>query len=322
MPSGITARTRARASAEQQRTHRYLRLGIGATVVVILAAVVATSLQEGYLLSSISAYFYTPARSLFVGALIAASIGILALSGSGWQRGLLDAAAVVAPLVALVPTPIEHRAVPGFADDCPAGPVGATCVPLDQVPAVAIGVDVYLALSVPGIALAVLVAIVPADDRRAAARVLVPSFAATAVILAVTAAAWFGARELFLAHAHFVAAALFFVLIALVALVNAVAPRLGETRRERICDASLVPRAGWLAPVYWVIAVALLVDIAVLTVAVLALPRETAPPPVLIGEVIALLLFLVFWALQSYQTWVDGDRRGSAVRTRRGPSPR
>ncbi|MBN9606219.1 MAG: hypothetical protein J0G30_06380 [Actinomycetales bacterium] len=304
----MTAHERARAAAEQQRTHRYLRLGIGATVVVILAAVVAASLQGGFVLGSISAYFYTPARSLFVGALIAASIGILALSGTGWQRGLLDAAAVVAPLVAFVPTPIQHGAVPGFPDDCPTQPAGVSCVPADQVPAIAIGVEVYLALSLPGIVLAIVAAILPAADRKATARMLAPSFAATGVILGATTLGWFGARELFLAHAHFVAAALFFLLIALVALVNAIAPRLDEPRQARVCDATLTRRAPWLGPVYWVIAVALLLDVAVITVAVIALPSGITPPPVLIGELIALALFLVFWALQSYQTWVDDER--------------
>ena len=58
--------------------------------------------------------------------------------------------------------------------------------------------------------------------------------------------------------------------------------------------------------------------VAVITVAVIALPSGITPPPVLIGELIALALFLAFWALQSYQTWVDDERgwRGLGARSR------
>ena len=55
-------------------------------------------------LPSVSAYYYSPARDVFVGALIAASLALFALSGRGPSRALLDAAALFAPLIALVPT--------------------------------------------------------------------------------------------------------------------------------------------------------------------------------------------------------------------------
>jgi H+/Cl- antiporter ClcA len=66
-------------STSTQRTHRYLRIAIGGTVVVIFAAMLAAVPTVGWL-ASISDYFYTPARNAFVGALIAASLALLALS--------------------------------------------------------------------------------------------------------------------------------------------------------------------------------------------------------------------------------------------------
>ena len=94
------------------RTYRYVRLGIAATVVVIAIAV-AFAFDDVGVLPSISAYYYSPARNSVVGALIAASFGLFALSGRGLERNLLDAAALLAPLIALVPTPLYPGGVPG-----------------------------------------------------------------------------------------------------------------------------------------------------------------------------------------------------------------
>ena len=90
-------------STSLQRTYRYLRIGVAGTVVVIFVSVLLAVPAVGWL-TSVSDYFYSPARDAFVGALIAASLALLALSGRGLERGLLDAAALFAPLIALVPT--------------------------------------------------------------------------------------------------------------------------------------------------------------------------------------------------------------------------
>lgn len=297
-----------RVTTQQQRTHRHLRLAIGGTVVIILATVVVTSLQDGLLLSSISAYFYTPARGFFVGALLAAALGILALSGHGLQRILLDAAGVLAPLVALVPTPIAHGSVPGFADSCPDD--GGVCVPAEFVGTIDLGVNIYLAVGVLGLGLAIAVAVAPSGGMVSRARTVLPSLAVSVGILGLTAATFYGAHDWFLANAHFAAASLFFCLIALVALVNAIAAHVGGARAARMTDPSLARRGRWLVPAYWAVAAALILDIFYIAsvVQLLSVDERASPPLVLFGEVAALLLFLVFWSLQSYQTWVDEDR--------------
>lgn len=78
------------ATTSLQRTYRYLRLAIAGAVVV-------------------------------VGALIAVSVCFFALSGRGAERVLLDAAATVVPLVAIVPTMISPGSVPGIDAHCPPG---------------------------------------------------------------------------------------------------------------------------------------------------------------------------------------------------------
>lgn len=103
-----------------QRTHRYLRLAL---VLVVFALLVAVSLQSVVViwqplqfgwhpLPSISHAYHTPVRDVFTGALIAASVALLALSGRNRATTLLDICAVFAPLIAIVrrgsPTP-GHR---------------------------------------------------------------------------------------------------------------------------------------------------------------------------------------------------------------------
>lgn len=55
------------------------------------------------------------------------SVCFFALSGRGAERVLLDAAATVVPLVAIVPTMISPGSVPGIDAHCPPG--RGSCVP-------------------------------------------------------------------------------------------------------------------------------------------------------------------------------------------------
>jgi hypothetical protein len=87
-------------------TYRYLRIALAGTVVVIFVAV-GVEMVQGSHLASISAYYYTGARTPFVGALIAAAVTLAALAGSGSGRVLLSIAAILAPIIALVPTPLK-----------------------------------------------------------------------------------------------------------------------------------------------------------------------------------------------------------------------
>src|SRR6185369_12879826 len=96
---------------------------------------------QGHVLGSISAYFYTPARTAFTGALISAAVALLALSGHRAERALLDSAGLLAPLIALVSTPIRSAAA--------CGP-DATCVPATAIPDIENGVITYLLIGAAG----------------------------------------------------------------------------------------------------------------------------------------------------------------------------
>lgn len=275
------------ATTSLQRTYRYLRLAIAGCAVVILVAVAIASLQLGTVLPSISAYAYSPARVPVTGALIAAAIGILALSGRGLERALLDAAAVVAPLVALVPTRIEPGAVPGLEVAC-AGTGGTSCVPASFLPDIETGVLTYLGVGVIGLVTAGIVARLQGTVRGS-----VPSLIAAAAVVGSVGVLWVAARPLLVEWLHLIAAGAFFALIAAAAL-RSIRPFDGER-----------PRSHPVQLAFATIGAGIALDVAALIVVGAVSHGPTVA--VLVLEVVALALFTVFWLLQSGRTWDAAD---------------
>lgn len=267
-----------------QRTYRYLRLGIGGTIVLVFISVAIAMVQVG-VLSSVSAYFYTPARTVFVGALIAASLGLLAISGTGVERALLDTAGLLAPLIALVPTPLVPGSVPGVIIDCAPG---RTCVPSSYHPDVENGISTYLLVSVVVVVAAFFIFRGHNQDVRAVRGSLL---GATALLLAV-ALIWALARDTFMHYAHVTAAIVFFLSIGACAVVKAFEQQQGA-RPTRTYQR-----------LYWIIAALFLLDAAIAVAVMYGGWLEAfAVPPVLVCELVALALFLLYWALQSFPRW-------------------
>jgi hypothetical protein len=93
-------------SLSAQRTYRNLRVVMLGALVALTAAVLYQTAQQQLLLDSISAYYYTPAQSIFVGALIGLGLAMVALRGTNdVEDVLLNLAGIAAPVIALVPTP-------------------------------------------------------------------------------------------------------------------------------------------------------------------------------------------------------------------------
>ncbi|MHC2997917.1 hypothetical protein OB08_00930 [Microbacterium sp. HJ5] len=270
-------------STSVQRTYRYLRIAIAGTVVAIFASVAVASVSVGWL-TSVSDYFYTPARNAFVGALIAAALALVALSGRGTERALLDAAALFAPLIALVPTTLAPGTVPDVVVPCT-----VRCFPPAFEADAANGVITYLIVG----GLTVLVALLLVALRQVSLTAVGFSLVITTAVLVVVGASWLFAREAFLAQGHFVATTAFFGLFAAVAIINAF-PRRGAPP----------------APVYRVLYVAIaLALVGVLVVYVLLLPQADAHglPIVLLAEAAALALFFAFWVVQGIEKWREDD---------------
>ncbi|MFB7894156.1 hypothetical protein ACFC1I_18285 [Microbacterium sp. NPDC056044] len=269
------------ASTSLERTYRYLRIGVAGTVVAIFVAIAQAAATYGWL-SSVSDYFYTPARDVFVGSLIAVSLALFALSGRGAERALLDAAALFAPLIALVPTTVVAGSVPGIDVPCT-----GRCFPPAYEADVANGVVVYLVLG----GLVLLVALLLGALGQVSLTAVWPSLVIAAVVVAATGLTWAFARDAFLQNAHFVATTAFFALFAAVAVRNAF-PRHGPPP----------------APVFRVLYTAIAVGLVLVLVAyVVLLPQASASgaPIVLIVEAIALGLFFAFWVVQGIEKWSD-----------------
>ncbi|HEY7069537.1 MAG TPA: hypothetical protein VH479_05465 [Acidimicrobiales bacterium] len=113
------------------KTYRYLRIGLVAAVVLLFTAIL---IEHGRTATdcwqrSISAYYYTPVRAIFVGALMAVGLSLIVYKGrSPGEDPFLNFAGMLAPVVAIVPTndvgvcySIPPEPLPKTADGSPAG---------------------------------------------------------------------------------------------------------------------------------------------------------------------------------------------------------
>lgn len=288
-------------STSPQRTYRYVRLSIVGAVLLLVVSLVTVVVTVGPI-ASISASVYTPGRSVFVGVLFAVSLALVALSGRSVQQALLDIAALCAPLIAIVPTPVRSGDVPGFIVDCP--DALAPCVPGGEVAGIGNGMVSLIVLAVCGVITAVVLARV---QHRMSAGAAIAIGVAAALVVAVTVW-WLALPASFLAYGHVTATSTFFGIIAVVAAIAAV-----------------TSPAPWRA-CYAAIAIVIAADI-VFLVTVIVLQRNgvdvvqtTGIPFIFVGEALAVLLFAAFWILQTVQLWDDADPAVSAPRTARRAS--
>jgi hypothetical protein len=73
--------------------------------VVLLAASIAIERSKvDCWQTSISAYYYTPVRAIFVGSMIAVDLSLIVYKGRAWEDVCLNFAGMLAPVVAVVPT--------------------------------------------------------------------------------------------------------------------------------------------------------------------------------------------------------------------------
>ena len=291
-----------RASAAV-RTYRYLRLSLVGLVLLLLLAVWLerlSGLEANRHLGSISAYYYTPARSVFVGALVAIGISLVAIVGRrGFEDTALNIAGMLAPVVAFVPTPRG-------AGGAPCDPDGRCSVPPEFVPAVENNITSLIALGVAGMALGSYIVL----KRRKSAPATKIGLVLSVVVFAGFVL-WFGlARDSFLDVAHFGAAAPLFALVTGVAYVNA---RRARTRRD---DAARARVGKTYAGVYG--AVAGVMGLTFAAAVVLAVMDQlgaggTPDEWVLWVEVVLLLSFATFWVAQTFDFWADGLPEDASV---------
>ena len=200
----------AKHSGSTTRTYLYLRVGLVALAVFLAASlVIELAFGETDWLGSISAYYYTPVRSVFVGTLCAMGVCLIAIKGRDRPREdlMLNLAGMCAPVVALCPTPLEDSAACG----------GETrCVPDGYVPGVVNNIEALIVVGVIAVLFAARTVRRGASERGD----LVALGLAAGGLVAFTL--WFAlGRGSFLDYAHYGTAVPMFGLIVAVALVNA-----------------------------------------------------------------------------------------------------
>lgn len=266
-----------------QRTYRYVRLTILAATLLIAVAVTVEAIVGGPL-PSLSAAYYTPAGPMFVAGLVVVAAAFAALSGRSLEQGLLDLAAILALVIAVVPTTVESEVCGG----------AARCVPPVVVPTVVNNGVALASVILVGIVAAVVLAVVQGTLSRGVVLTATIALAVT-VGLGVWALVAPGA---FLVLAHNTAAVVFFLLIGAVAAIAAWRPQRAPRR---------------FRPAYAAVASGILIALAglgaTLVLAVAGVDVTRPVPWVFIGEAAALVFFAVFWLLQTIELWNEPDPR-------------
>jgi hypothetical protein len=297
-------------------------------------------------LPSISHFYYTPAQQVFVAALVAASLAMIALSGRGLESVLLDVAAVFAPLIAIVPMGLDvadrNRIADGNAELLAYWPTdssgkkltgacsaGGGCVPQALIEDVAQAVYTY---AIVAILLAVLGIWMgrgwlwekkykarrrqetPGDRVKQVVAVL------AAPVVAIAVAAWLlwlitvqsdGAPFPFnsapLDSVHFTVTILFFTGFTSVAVVNAIRFIRVRANPELAEFGGPEIKMGH-GIVYIAVPILMLANFVMLFTWFRSLENG-----VFIGEAIALILFGFFWLAQTHQRWRDDNALSTAA---------
>jgi uncharacterized protein YhhL (DUF1145 family) len=258
------------------QTYRYLRIGIVGAVLLVTVSIVIERLDADCWQTSISAYYYTPVRAIFVGALMAVGLSLIVIQGRTTAVDVcLNFAGMLAPVVAVVPTTNV-----GECWSVPPNPL-----PVDEDGSLADWVVANIdnnvqALLVTGI-VGLLIAAAIAHSRSNSVRW------GLAVTLAFLVLAWLAFRywDDFDIRSHAIAAIGMFAFLAVAVALNAWAIRDDPEKR-----------------VYFVLYVAIVVLMVAIPVVLLPFDWDHK---VLIIEAAEILLFGVFWLLQTAEHWSE-----------------
>lgn len=212
------------------KSYLYVRIAMIALLIGLGTSVIyQTAQQHWHLLSSVSAYYYTPAQGLFVGALTGLAACMIALRGTTDPEDvLLNLGGMFAIVVAVVPT-ARDKDYQTAARLCAAAtgnrPAGVDCPKVEEL-AAATRANVennMVALLVIGL-LSLLVLIGLVVRRRPSSQlnsVVWTGIVAAVVIYVAAAVTFFASTGWFIDNAHFIAAVSLAVCIIAVAVVNA-----------------------------------------------------------------------------------------------------
>lgn len=277
-------------ATDAQKTYRYLRIGMVGAVVLLATAVLVEVRAAGCWQTSISAYYYTPVRAIFVGVMFGIGLALIAIKGkSSVEDTFLNVAGMFAPLVAVAPTTnVAPRvdgsgcwSIPPQSFPVQDGELASWVVSAidNNVPALLITAGLGLVLGYVLSAASNGSVLAPLTDVERGT--VISLLAAGGLVLLVWWAyvAWAD----FYAEAHGLAALALFI-----ALFGAVVAKAFALRDER---------SSWYFRAYAATATGMV------CVAVVATVVDLGEHAVLLVEAAELVLFAVFWLVQTKERW-------------------
>lgn len=267
-------------------TYRHLRVAMVVLLLLLLVSVAVEAVRTGGFEGSISAYFFTPVRSVFVGTLCAVGASLIVYRGRTDPEDIvLNVSGFLAFVVAFVPTKAP--------DGTPDAPI-----------ADAITNNLWTLLVTAAVAVAVAWRLVRRTDGTRDVAVEA-SLAGAGGLLVVLGTYFAAARTHFLSWAHLGAAGAMFAGMTLVVGLNAREARAAEGDDPQVCA-----RRIWYPRLF-----VAMVGTAVVVggAAIAGLPKGA-----LTLEALLLAEFGAFWFLQTHALW--GEATDPAPPTAASPA--
>lgn len=271
------------------KSYRYLRLVMVGLVVLLAASVLIEMQQTGFgcWRTSISSYYWTPVRGIFVGALVAIGTCLIVLKGNTpVEDVLLNVAGALAPIVAFVPI-LDPK-------ECQSTPWAASA---DGRANIFNNVGAFLLAGLVAVAVAWWVA--RREGRGRLSRADLIGLLVTIALVLAGIALFLWAREFFDRWAHYLAAIPLFLVLVAVMVVNAVS----YARTEAAQKGREMGRAE-LANRY--LAIAALTVALVVTLGLVTWLGHWRHGTFWL-EVVVIAAFAVFWAVQTAELWGEDE---------------
>jgi hypothetical protein len=269
------------------KTYRYLRISMVAAVGLLGVSILLERADVDCWQTSVSAYYYTPVRAIFVGVLMAIGLCLIVIKGSTtWEDATLNAAGMVAPIVAVVPTTDVGRCWSQSPGRLPVDEDG------NLAPWVVANVDnnvtALLITGIAGLLVAAVIASIATNNVKAVAEVGEAGMRLgllAAMVFLLTGAVLFAVWDDFDTRAHGIAAVAMFLFLALA---------VGGNAWQRRND----PRPR---PYFWLYAS---IAAAMLLAPAIMFPLASGwDHMVLVLETTEIVLFAVFWLVQTKEHW-------------------
>jgi hypothetical protein len=301
-----------------RKSYRYLRLGLIAAALMILVSLTLEwfDVERACFQTSVSGYYYTPVRAVFVSSLVTIGVALIAIKGHEVEDLLLNIAGMLAPLVTFIPT--RNVGLGCWSSPPPALPLTDADPPVLADWVVANIENNLHTLIYVGLGAVVLSAILLAatDARGVAAlgrfdqgdKASRRGVAVTAILIAVVWVSWDSGWEWFRAQLHNGAAIFMFVFLAAASWVNAYRKSRRRIKSEHPDQPDdYVNRQFRSTRAYytWYLLIPWLMVGATVGVVVAKLVVRDWQHHVLVLEMAEIVLFAMYWIVQTREHWDD-----------------